>query len=123
MSTIIDKPSVSVLENPTTEVQDLLRNMDGFPDSLILISLGNGKFAGIDATTPETPGSTAMNVKLIAVFATEDEVKKWENVWHLTGQNVTKTIDEACDIAISKEGVYGLGLQVDANTAQIRWVR
>jgi hypothetical protein len=62
-------------------------------------------------------------VAVLAVFANDNEAEIWEQKWKLTGERVNKKFNEARDIAVSKPNVYGLGLQVNANTATIHWVR
>jgi hypothetical protein len=99
---------------------DMLDTPGDFPDAVIMISLGAGKYAAVNATTA---GPDPMEVNIIAVFANDNEAEIWEQKWKLTGERVNKKFNEARDIAVSKPNVYGLGLQVNANTATIHWVR
>lgn len=99
---------------------DVLNTPGDFPDAVIMISLGGGKYAGMNATTNDPE---PMEVNVLAVFANDKEAEIWEKKWQLTGERVNKKFNEARDIAISKPNVYGLGLQVNANTAVIHWVR
>lgn len=115
MSSIID------IENLiSTQDNGALDNPGDFPDAVIMISLGAGKYAAVNATTS---GPDPMDVNVLAVFANDTEAEIWENKWQLTGERVNKKFNEARDIAISKPSIYGLGLQVNANTATIHWVR
>lgn len=99
---------------------DMLDTPGDFPDAVIMISLGAGKYAAVNATTN---GPDPMDVNIIVVFANDNEAEIWEQKWQATGDRVTKKFTEARDIAIRKPNVYGLGLQVNANTAAIHWVR
>jgi hypothetical protein len=114
---------IELLDNVTdadTRDDDLLGGDDAFPDAVVMISLGGGKFAAVNATTT---GPDPMTVGLLAVFASEKEAEKWEAVYNLTGERVTKTFQEARELAVSKPSIYGLGLQQEARTVAIHWVR
>ena len=103
-----------------TQDNDVLDTPGDFPDAVIMISLGAGKYAGVNATTN---GPEPMEVNVLVVFANDNEAEIWENKWGLTGERINKKFNEARDVAIAKPNVYGLGLQVNANTAAIHWVR
>lgn len=103
-----------------TRDDDLLGGDDSFPAAVVMISLGGGKFAAVNATTT---GPDPMTVGLLAVFATEKEAETWETAYDLSGEHVTKAFDEARDLAVSKPTIYGLGLQQEARTVAIHWVR
>lgn len=103
-----------------TRDDDLLGGDDSFPDAVVMISLGGGKFAAVNATTA---GPDPMTVGLLTTFASEQEAEKWESVYGLTGERVTKSFQEAREIAAGKPSVYGLALQQDARTVAIHWVR
>jgi hypothetical protein len=114
---------IGILNNDSdaeTRDDDLLDGDDSFPDSLVMISLGGGKFAAVNVTTS---GPDPVTVGLLAVFASEKEAEKWETVYGLTGKRVTKTFTEARELAVSKPSIYGLGLQQEASTVAIHWVR
>lgn len=113
-------PVIDIEKLIGTEDNELLDTPSDFPDAVIMISLGNGKYAAVNATTP---APDPMDVNIIAVFANENEAEIWEQKWGLTGERVNKKFNEARDIAVSKPSVFGLGLQVNANTVAIHWVR
>ncbi|MBS1722716.1 MAG: hypothetical protein JSS66_06875 [Armatimonadetes bacterium] len=124
MSNILELTELEDLFVP--EDQDEFGIPGGWPDSLILLSLGGGKYAGVGATTT---GPDPMEVMLIAVFPSEKEAELYEEIWDMTGDKVTKTFEEARQIAVSKDGlngrtkVHGMGLQEQGNTVLIQWVR
>ena len=103
-----------------TKDNDELGGDDSFPDAVTLIDLGGNRFGAVNTTTV---GPDPMTVGLLACFASDAEADKWETVFKLTGERVSKTFQEARDIAIGKPSIYGLGLQVDAQTRAIHWVR
>jgi hypothetical protein len=109
MDTILDK-----------QLDEILVNDSGFPDSIMMIGLGNGKYAAINATTPPPD---PMTVGLLAVFASEEEISKFNAIYDLGGDNVTKKFEEAREIALSKTAIHGLALQENGKTIMIHWVR
>ncbi len=114
--------SIELLDNPVdigTKDIDLLGGDDSFPDAVIMIDLGGGRFGAVNATTT---GPDPMTVGMLAVFATEKEAEIWEGIY-FTGNKVNKTFQEAREIAVSKPNIYGLALQRNGNTAAIHWVR
>jgi len=123
---VIERPSDTVTTVPNffdvfkTDDTEELGGDANFPDAVIMISLGGGKYAAVNVTTV---GPDPMTVGCIACFASETEVDMWESQWKLTGERVTKEFQEAREIAVSKPNIYGLALQVGANTAHIHWVR
>jgi hypothetical protein len=114
--------------NPVLELENLMQtentlemeNPSDFPDAVLMISLGSDKYAAINTTTP---GADPMEVNLLVVFPNDEEADVWEKTWKLTGTRVSKKFNEARDIAVSKPNVAGLGLQINARTASIHWVR
>ena len=115
MSVIADIDSII-----DTEDQDLLGTPDDFPEALIMISLGNNRYAAVNATTP---GPDPMVVNVLAVFASEQQASMWEQIWKLSGEHVNKQFQEARDIARSKPDIWGLGLQINGNTGKIHWIK
>lgn len=91
-----------------------------FPDAVIMITLGGGKFAAVNVTTA---GPDPMTVGALVCFATEKEVDIWEAKWKLTGTKINKSFQEAREIAISKPSIHGLALVENAETKHIHWVR
>lgn len=110
------------LEIPGLKFEDesQLADDSGFPTSVILIALGGGRYAAVNATTP---GPDPMTVGLLATFADETQVTLWQEAWGLTGDLETMEFERAREIALSKPSIYGLGLQVQGQTAHIHWVR
>lgn len=120
MSAVKDRPGIELEDLLGNQPDDVLGAPGDFPNALIMISLGGGKYAANNATTP---GPDPMDVNILVVFTTEEEAEKWEAKWKLTGEHVSKNFEEARAIALSKSNVFGLGLQINANTAIIHWVR
>lgn len=115
----IDTPP-DFFQDIDTDDKDIIGNDSGFPDAVIMISMGGGKYGAVNATTPP-PDS--MQAGCLACFATDKEAELWEAKYKLNGTRVNKTFEEAREIAVSKPDVHGLALQVNANTAHIHWVR
>jgi len=103
-----------------TKDQELLAIQNNFPEDLILISLGNNRYAAVNSTTP---GSDPMVANLIAVFANKEQAEIWEKIWNLSGEHVDKKFSEAREIACSKPNIWGLGLQVNGQTHDIHWIK
>lgn len=103
-----------------TQDNDTLDTPGNFPDAVTMISLGGGRYAAVNTTTT---GVDTMEVNLLVVFANDKEADIWEQKWQLTGERVSKKFNEARNIAIKNPTIHGLGLQVNANTAVIHWVR
>jgi hypothetical protein len=113
-------PLEDILSDLDIETNDVLGGDESFPDAVVMISLGGGRFAAVNATTPEPD---PMTVGLLATFASEQEAEAWGANYDLTGDLVTKTFEEAREIAVSKPSVHGLGLQQGERTVAIHWVR
>jgi hypothetical protein len=114
--------AIELIDNPLgigTDDKDRLGGDSSFPDAVIVIELGGGRYGAVNASTP---APDVMTVGLIACFATEKEAEIWEEKY-FSGNKVSKTFEEAREIATSKPNIYGLALQRNANTAAIHWVR
>lgn len=109
----------SFIADLDTQDKDTLGNDPSFPDAVIMLSLGGGKYAAVNTTTP---GPDPMTVGLLVCFATEKEAETWE-AQYMTGDKVTKEFQEAREIAVSKSNIYGLALTEAARTVAIHWVR
>ena len=114
----------SFLEDLNLEegVDESLSDDSGFPHGLILLSLGAGRYAAVNATTS---GPDPMTVGLIACFRNADDATAFEYRYNLTGEQETKTFPEAREIALAKgdQNIYGLGLQSQNGTEIIHCVR
>jgi hypothetical protein len=104
----------------STDDNDELGGDDSFPDAVIMIELGSGRYAAVNATTK---GPDPMTVGLLATFPTEEEADIWEKKYLLSGNRVNKSFQEAREIAIGKPAIHGLALQTAAHTVAIHWVR
>jgi hypothetical protein len=111
---------VNNISDAGTRDDDILGGDDSFPSAVVMISLGGGKYAAVNTTTT---GPDPMTVGLIAVFPSEEEAEFWGETFGLKGDLVTKSFEEAREIAVSKPTIHGLGLQYQARTVTIHWVR
>jgi hypothetical protein len=84
-----------------------------------MLFLGNDKYAAVNTVTT---GPDPMTVNCLVCFASEKEVEVWE-AKYMTGEQVTKSFQEARELAISKPTIHGLALQVNGETRHIHWVR
>lgn len=109
----------SFLESLDTDDKDVLGNDSNFPDAVILIGVGGGRYAAVNCTTD---GPDPMTVALLVCFATEKEAEIWEAIY-FDGEKVNKEFQEARDIALSKSNIYGLALQEAGVTKHIHWVK
>lgn len=115
-------PSLIEQLDQITDDQSELLDDSGFPEGLILLSLGGNRYAAVNATTS---GPDPMTVGLIACFRSDDDCTAFEYRYGLEGEHVSKTFPEAREIALSKgdQNIYGLGLQSQNGTEIIHWVR
>ena len=113
-----EHPGISILENPLEE-KEIDEGL--FPQEVFLIEVEPTKYACVNATTN---GPDPMTVGLIAIFDSEAEIDIFENRFpNVKGEKIKRTFQEARQIAIEKLTVYGLGLQTNAQTLHIHWVR
>lgn len=123
MPEVIDLPGIidapKFFDDLDTSDKDVLGNDPNFPDAVIMISLGGGKFAAVNVTTP---GPDPMTVGCIACFASEKEAEIWEALY-FTGEKVSKDFQEAREIALGKSNIHGLALQKGGISVHIHWVR
>jgi hypothetical protein len=112
----------SFLEDLKVGDENSLFDDSGFPHAVIVLALGNARYAAVNATTS---GPDPMTVGLIACFKTEEDCTAFEYRYNLTGDPESKTFPEARDIALAKadQNIYGLGLQGQNGTEIIHWVR
>ena len=113
MSLINDRPSGIVLE------ESELGGYGGFPDKLYLISCGGGTYAGNNATAPD--GS---NLEGLATFPDPDEATTYMGLLAgLAGEIVSKSFEEAREIAKSKPKLNCLLLFVAGRIVEIHYIR
>ena len=109
----IDNPLITSLE------QDMLGSFGNFPESVYLISMGDGKYAANNATTPD-----GMSVNGIACFPTPDDATTYMGLLAgLSGEMVKKSFAEARDIAKSKPIIDCLFLFIDGKIIEIHFVK
>lgn len=113
---ILDRPPLG-LEIPIEE--DLLGSFGGFPDSLFMISAGEGKYAANNASLPD---GSAING--LAVFPTPQDAELYTmNPKGLAGEIIQKSFADAREIAISKPNIDGLLLFVNNRIVEYHYVR
>ena len=108
---------VGTIEKPDTESSLKLDN--SFPESVIMIHLGAGRYAAYHFTTQ---GSDPMEVDCLVCFKSSDQASFWEAAYG-KGEQVTKTFDEAREIDINKPKIHGLALIEDLKVFDIHFVR
>jgi hypothetical protein len=109
----VDNPGGLVLDDA------LLGGFGGFPDSLFVISVGNGKFAANNATLTD-----GQSVNGLACFPTEDDANHYMGLLGgLSGEIVPKSFDEAREIALSKPILSCLFLFQFGKIVEVHWVR
>lgn len=118
MSITLDKPGIII--DDFIDDDNQLGGADDFPDAVVMIHLGNEKYAAVNTTTS---GPDPMTVNLLATFMDTSAAEKWGEAQNLTGEYVDKKFEEARNLAISKPSISGLGLQVNGVTSKIHWVR
>jgi len=114
---IMDAPQF--FEDMFTDDKDEIGNDPIFPDAVIMLSLGGGKYCAVNCTTT---GPDPMTVGCLVCFANEKEAEIWEEKY-MSGEKVNKEFQEARKIAIDKPNIAGLALQKNATTVNIHWVR
>jgi hypothetical protein len=103
----------------TPQIEFDLESFGGFPAKLFLISVGEGKYAANNATAPD--GSVLDG---LACFPTPDDAMVYTGLLAgLNGEIVSKTFEEAREIAKSKPQLNCLLLFVDGKIVEIHYVR
>jgi hypothetical protein len=109
----IDNPLITSLED------DLLGAFGNFPDSLLLIALGNGKYAANQADTPD-----GQKINGLACFPNVEEAISYTNdLKGLNGEFERKSFAEAREIAQSKPILHAMFLFVEQKIVEIHFVR
>jgi hypothetical protein len=115
MSQIADRPGI--ISIPIEE--DLLGGFGGFPDRLYLVSAGEGKFAANNATLPD-----GQVVDGLACFPSMDDATVYMAMpTGLAGEVVSRSFEEAREIAKSKPKLNCLLLFVDGKIVEVHFVR
>lgn len=113
MSQILDNPSGIIFE------ESELGGFGGFPDKLYLISVGGDKYACNNAT-----GKDGTPMDGLATFPDPDEATTYMGLLAgLAGDIVSKSFEEAREIAKSKPRLNCLFLFVGGHIVEIHYVR
>ncbi len=112
-STVIGSPGGIILE------EELLEGFGGFPNQLFLISVGQDKYAANNATLPD-----GQSVNGLACFPSADDATSYMGILAgLSGEIVSKSFEDARQIAIGKPVLSCLFLFVDGRIVDVHWVR
>jgi hypothetical protein len=96
-----------------------LGGFGGFPDKLYLISVGGGKYACNNAT-----GKEGERIDGLATFPNPDEATTYMGLLNgLSGDIVSKSFEEARDIAKSKPILSCLFLFLAGHIVEIHYIR
>lgn len=113
MPQTVDNPLGITLE------ESMLGGFGGFPDKVYLISVGEDKFAANNATLPD-----GQSVNGLACFPDPDEATTYMGLLAgLSGEIVSKTFEEAREIAVRKPILSCLFLFKAGAIADVHWVR
>lgn len=113
MSQIQDRPGGILLE------EELLGGFGGFPDRLYLISVGPDRYAANNVTLPD-----GQNVNGLACFPDPDEATTYMGMLAgLSGEIVSKSFEEAREIAQSKPVLSCLLLFVGVHIVEVHYIR
>ncbi len=113
MSTVLDNPLGIHLE------EELLEGFGGFPDSLILISVGGDKYACNHAILPD-----GQAINGLACFPSADDATTYMGLLAgLSGDMVKKSFEEARQIAIGKPVLSALFLFIDGHILDVHYIR
>jgi len=109
------------VENPggITLIEEELGGFGGFPDRVYLVSVGGDRYACNNATAPDgTP------LDGLACFPSPDDATTYMGLLAgLSGQIVSKTFEEAREIAKSKPRLNCLLLFLGGHIVEIHFVR
>ena len=113
----------NVLDRPTPGGivldESMLGGFGGFPDKVYLISVGGDKYACNNATL--TDGEA---INGLACFPDPDEATTYMGLLAgLSGEIVSKTFEEAREIAASKPVLHAMFLFASGRIVEVHWVR
>lgn len=110
---LLDDAIITPLED------DLLGAPGGFPNSLLLIQIGEDKYAANNVTLHD---GEAING--LACFPTPDDAATYTGLLAgLNGEFVRKSFEEAREIAKAKPILHAMLLFVDGKVAEVHFVR
>jgi hypothetical protein len=113
MSQTVQNPAPKLFEEIERE------GYGGFPDKLYLISVGGGKYAANNASLPD-----GQNLEGLATFPDADEATTYMGLLAgLSGDIVSKTFQEAREIAQSKPRLSCIFLFVAGKIVDVHYVR
>lgn len=119
MSTTLPTIEPPVFRPDVLEISEPLACLgDEFPESFYLLNIPPNRWAFVNTTTLDNDV-----VNVLACFETIEQGQLFQKTSRLPGHLVSKTFDEARDIALLYPNVAGLGIQRDGATAVIHWVR
>lgn len=113
--------SIELLDNPliTSLEDDLMGAFGSFPEEIYLISVGEGKFACNNATTPD-----GMEVNGLACFPSPDDATTYMAMAEgLTGEIKKSSFEDAREIAKSKPILHAMFLFDGGRIVEIHFVR
>lgn len=100
--------------------EELLGGFGGFPDRLYLINVGGDKYACNNIT----PTGEEKAINGLACFPDPDEATSYMGLLAgLSGEIVSKSFEEAREIAIGKPILNAMILFVGTRIVEIHWVR
>ncbi len=108
-----------VLDTPVLDAE-FEDNLTNFPSRLVLIDLGDGKYAANNAITP---APDAMEVNGIACFINAEEAIIYQEDTKIGGTLVRKSFSQARDIALSKINIQAIFLMQGTHVIEIHFVR
>mgnify|MGYP000975434933 CR=1 FL=1 len=109
------------LPNPggITLIEEQLGAFGGFPDRVHLISVGEDKYAANNVTLPD-----GQNTNGLACFPSPDDATVYMGMLQgLSGEIVSRSFEEARQIAKSKPVLSCLLLFVDGKIVEVHYVR
>jgi hypothetical protein len=113
MSQTLDSPGGITL------LEEQLGGFGGFPDKVFVIACGNNTFAANNVTLPDGQSTNGL-----ATFPSADDATTYMGLLAgLSGDIVSKTFEEAREIAKSKPTLTCLLLFVDGRIVEIHFVR
>jgi len=99
--------------------ESLLGGYGGFPETLHLITVGDGKYAANNVTLPD-----GEKINGLATFPSPDDATTYMGLLAgLDGEIVKKSFEEARQIAISKPILHCVLLFVDGKVVDMVYVR
>lgn len=121
---VLDRP-VEYLDEGAPIIDDTtdMDNPNGFPESLYLVDIGNGRYGALNISPhPIIPGDE-YKVGAIATFANQSEGRLYQEKYNQPGEIVNKPFKEVLEIAISKKPVISaIALQHEGRTILVQYI-